>query len=203
MMPTQSELMGARYNELRGDGMSGQDATAQVNREFGTSVAYGTLRGYAVKAKKAGQDKPTTDQVDHTTDDATRDTTEEVEPTTSNLPHNTGSVVKSMESLTDVELATVRKIVAWWALGGKTTMERLTSVPVADLRARPTFPGRKFNSGIRVNKRLLDAARAKCEAPNEAQRTGGSLSSLIEVLLWSYLGNDERFLTADEGYNDA
>ncbi len=121
--------------------------------------------------------------------------------TTPDIPRDARDVVRARESLTDEELQTMRDIIQWWNEGGQKTMQRLSSVPVEDLKARPVFPGKKTNSGIRINDRLFRAAVAKAKTPEESPRTGGSLSSLIEILLWGYLGNDERFLKEpkDEG----
>ncbi len=186
--------MGKRYNELLKDGLSSNDAVAQVNREFGTNINANSIRSYGGLARKAKQERPTTPPVDDTTGKSAADTIDLAESTTPDIPHHTDDVVRVHESLTDEELKTLRKIIVWWQTGGQQTAERLRSINVEDLKARPVFPGPKFNSGIRVSKRLLDAARAKCESPEEKRRTGGSISSLVECLLWDYLNNNPRFL---------
>lgn len=202
--------MGERYNELRAEGKSSDEAATQVNQEFGKDIVLKTVRRYGSDVKKrAKQEKLTTEPVDATTPDLFTDTTVEVEPTTSDtssdttasvesttpdLPQSTETVVSSRESVTDEELQVMRDVIQWWQQGGQKTMQRLTNVPLEDLKARPTFPGKKTNSGIRVNDRLFRAAVEKCKTAEAAPRTGGSLSSLIEVLLWGYLGNDPAFL---------
>jgi hypothetical protein len=92
------------------------------------------------------------------------------------------------------ELATLRRIIEWWSTGGEATVERLKGVNVESLVTKPSFPGKKVNSGIRVNEALFRAAVEKCKTSEEAPKTGGSLSGLLEVLLWSYLENDPLFL---------
>ncbi len=51
---------------------------------------------------------------------------------------------------------------------------------------RPMFRGKRRNSGIHVNEIIL--RRAMKKAKLEKARTGGSLSRLVEFLLWQYLG---------------
>ncbi|MFH1113717.1 MAG: hypothetical protein V1792_07320 [Pseudomonadota bacterium] len=229
-MPTRTENMGRRYNELRDDGMSAKEAVETVNREFGTKIHPGTIRRYGGEVRRnTAPEHLTTPPVDHTTPDsgpdtmaavedtisaipqsptpvvaseaqadATPDTTpvpdDTTEPKADDIPQATNHVVRGTVSLTLEELQTMRDIIHWWTSNGEETMRRLETVRVEDLTARPTFLGRKRNSGIRVNAALLDAARTKCEKPEEARRTGGSISSLIELLLWKFLDSDPQFL---------
>jgi hypothetical protein len=51
---------------------------------------------------------------------------------------------------------------------------------------RPVFRGERRNTGVHVNKTIL--ARAVEKAKREKVRTGGSLSLLVEWLLWGYIG---------------
>lgn len=72
------------------------------------------------------------------------------------------------------------------------------------LQARPIFkivhggkenkdkPNWRRNSGIHVMNEILDRAAAK--AARERALTGGSLSLLIEILLWRYIGSPEDLL---------
>ncbi len=214
MATRRTEDMGRRYLELRAGGMKAKDAVEKVNREFKTSIHPATVRRYGADVRrKAEQEQPTTAPVDDTTPDLPHDTGPVVEEegqaagasttpgaedttdaNTGDVPRSTSRVVSGTESLTDEELQTMRDIIQWWTSNGETTMRRLETVRVEDLLARPTFPGPKKNSGIRVNTRLLEAAREKCESPEEARRSGGSISALIECLLWSYLDSDPRYL---------
>src|SRR5271157_1086201 len=99
-------------------------------------------------------------------------------------------------------IATLREIVAWWrAEGSKMAMQNVTweSEP-PEPTYRAVFPGgkdAKANTGIRINKRLLNDALAKAQTPEEMIKTGGSLSPLIERLLWEYLGFNPKYLSRD------
>jgi hypothetical protein len=62
-------------------------------------------------------------------------------------------------------------------------------VDVSSLSRRPVFKGPRTNSGIRCDDVLRRRALAK--ARQDSTRTGGNLSSLIELLLWEYLGRPE------------
>jgi hypothetical protein len=44
--------MGKRYNDLRTQGLPGKAAAEKVNKEFGSELSYGTIRGYGFQAKK-------------------------------------------------------------------------------------------------------------------------------------------------------
>jgi len=52
---------------------------------------------------------------------------------------------------------------------------------------RPRFKQPRKNSGILLNDEIKKRALEKAKADPDA--TGGSLSSLVEVLLWRYLGS--------------
>lgn len=62
-------------------------------------------------------------------------------------------------------------------------------VDVSSLSRRPVFKGPRTNSGIRCDDVIRRRALAK--AQQDSTRTGGNLSSLIELLLWEYLGRPE------------
>jgi hypothetical protein len=52
---------------------------------------------------------------------------------------------------------------------------------------RPMFRGNRRNSGIHVNEIILKRAMKKAKL--DRARTGGSLSRLVEFLLWQYIGS--------------
>ena len=54
------------------------------------------------------------------------------------------------------------------------------------LPKRPKFRGPRVNSGFTCNDEIR--GRASTKARTDPHGTGGSLSSLIELLLWKYLG---------------
>ncbi|MCA1962243.1 MAG: recombinase family protein [Desulfomonile sp.] len=64
------------------------------------------------------------------------------------------------------------------------------AVPVQEIR--PVFKGERKNTGVHVNKEILKLAAAK--AKSEKARTGGSLSMLVELLLWRYVGSPAHLL---------
>ncbi len=97
-------------------------------------------------------------------------------------------------------IATLKEIAQWWKSGGAAMVVRnVTWEPEpSEPTYRAVFPGgkdAKTNTGIRINKRLLNDALAKAQTPEEAIKTGGSLSPLVERLLWAYLGFDVKYLS--------
>lgn len=76
----------------------------------------------------------------------------------------------------------INEVARWWT-------DRQGQTP----QARPVFKRTNLvTRSIRVNDDLLKAAQEK--AGQEAARTGGDLNSLIELLLWEYIGRDPRFI---------
>ncbi len=72
---------------------------------------------------------------------------------------------------------------------------KATGMDFSVLPRRPLFKRPRVNSGISIN--LEIKKRASERAMADPDGTGGSLSSLIEVLLWVYIGRPadvvERF----------
>lgn len=66
---------------------------------------------------------------------------------------------------------------------------RKRSLTIGDLTTRPKFKNPRKNSGIRCNEEILKRARAK--AKGKDKDTGGNLSSLIELLLWDFIGRPD------------
>lgn len=54
---------------------------------------------------------------------------------------------------------------------------------------RPLIPGKRKNTGVFINEKLLDMVKAKLKT--EQERVGTSLSQLVELLLWSYAGSPD------------
>lgn len=77
------------------------------------------------------------------------------------------------------EADTLKAMIEWYKSREATAME-------AEIR-RPVFVGDRTNSGIRVNSVILE--RAVRKARQERFKTGGSLSQLVEWLLWLYIGS--------------
>jgi len=78
----------------------------------------------------------------------------------------------------------LRDIVEWWrARKGE---------PSAFPQQRPVFRGERKNTGIHCNQTILKRAMEKVKT--DKVRTGGSLSLLVEWLLWRYIGEPEDVL---------
>ena len=58
--------------------------------------------------------------------------------------------------------------------------------PLMGIQTRPIFRGTRKNTGIVVNESILEQAVTR--AKKEKALTGGSISSLVEILLWRYIG---------------
>ena len=61
-----------------------------------------------------------------------------------------------------------------------------------DIERRPVFKGQTRNTGIKINEELLN--RAVQKAKKQRLRTGGSLSGLVELLLWKYLDEPDDLI---------
>ncbi len=73
---------------------------------------------------------------------------------------------------------------------------RKRSLTVGDLTTRPKFRNPRKNSGIRCNEEILKRATAK--AKEKDKETGGNLSSLIELLLWEFIGRPDDVVQSYE-----
>ncbi len=89
-----------------------------------------------------------------------------------------GSYEKKPEDspLSPEENTELREMLSWWKSKG---------IGLDAIERRPIFKGQTRNTGIKINEELLE--RAVIKAKKERLRTGGSLSGLIEWLLWKYL----------------
>ncbi|MFH0826119.1 MAG: hypothetical protein V2B18_25490 [Pseudomonadota bacterium] len=94
--------------------------------------------------------------------------------------------------LDEETLAAIQEIVKWWGTGGRAAVTAVSTAKA--INYRPVFPGKRKNTGVRINQKLLDDALAKARSPDESTRTGGGLSPLIEFLLWQYLGFGEKYV---------
>jgi hypothetical protein len=121
-------------------------------------------------------------------DDATQCTTDIPQPEMS-LPEK--------PKLDPDTIAALKEVAEWWkrTRGGEIPNRGVTGhEETREPAYRPSFPGKRRNTGIRINERLRKAALGKAQIPKEAIKTGGGLSPLIEYLLWGYLGFDPKFL---------
>lgn len=87
---------------------------------------------------------------------------------------------RMIQQFTDREVKEIRELLDQY---------KKIRVDVASLSRRPAFKGPRTNSGIRCDDVIRRRALAK--AQQDSTRTGGNLSSLIELLLWEYLGRPE------------
>lgn len=82
------------------------------------------------------------------------------------------------------DLDNLKALLDWW----KSLPESTPATP----EARPTFTGEYKNTGIRINKTILQ--RALAQSKQQRYQTGGNLSQLVEFLLWRYIGSPEDVL---------
>ncbi len=61
---------------------------------------------------------------------------------------------------------------------------------------RPAFKGKRRNTGLHVNEKILELAAEKVKV--DRQWSGGSLSLLVERLLWAYVGSPESLIDKPE-----
>ena len=82
---------------------------------------------------------------------------------------------------------TMRALHSWWK-------ETKGALPVTEIR--PTFKkvGDKpmYQTAVYLNRQIYERAVEQLKA--DKQRTGGSFSSLVELLLWQYVGSPEDLL---------
>jgi len=78
----------------------------------------------------------------------------------------------------------LQDMIQWWR-------ERKGGLP-SPRQQKPVFKGKRRNTGVHVNETIL--LRAMEKAKKDKVRTGGSLSLLVEWLLWRYLGEPEDVL---------
>jgi len=94
-----------------------------------------------------------------------------------------GKAQRDLSPLSPEEVGTVRDMIQWW----ESRRMRLD-----EIERRPVFKGTTRNTGININEELLN--RAVQKAKKERLRTGGSLSGLVEFLLWKYLDEPQDII---------
>ena len=87
--------------------------------------------------------------------------------------------------LTSEELQAIREI-----------LQQYKAHEISNLPRRPTFKEPRSNSGFLCNEEVRKRALQKAKADPRA--TGGSLSSLIELLLWRYVGSPEDVVEEED-----
>lgn len=86
--------------------------------------------------------------------------------------------------LDNAALADLRAVLDWWRERQEETMILSPS--------RPVFKGDRRNSGFHINAEILRRATEKLK--KDKVRTGGSMSLLMELLLWEYIGRPQDLL---------
>ena len=81
-------------------------------------------------------------------------------------------------SLCAEDLTDLNAMLDWW--------RHHRNDPLMGLQTKPIFRGTRKNTGVVINSTILEKAIAK--AKNQKALTGGSISSLVEILLWRYIG---------------
>jgi hypothetical protein len=76
---------------------------------------------------------------------------------------------------------TLKKMIDWWKSREAASMDAAGR--------RPLFLGETKNTGVRINKVILQRAVEKSK--RERAKTGGNLSQLLEWLLWIYIGSPD------------
>jgi len=85
------------------------------------------------------------------------------------------------------EEAELRELLQWW--------RRWKKDPLAHIVSRPVFKGPRKNTGVVISEALLERAMRK--AKRDRARTRGSMSGLVELLLWQYIGQPSDVLDLD------
>lgn len=98
------------------------------------------------------------------------------EPTKPEAP-DTASLPQWLLEETD----TLQEMIEWWKSREATSMDAAGR--------RPLFMGETKNTGVRINKVILERAIEKSK--RERAKTGGNLSQLMEWLLWIYIGSPD------------
>jgi hypothetical protein len=79
------------------------------------------------------------------------------------------------------ETDTLKEMIDWWKSREAASMDAAGR--------RPLFLGETKNTGVRINKVILERAIEKSK--RERAKTGGNLSQLMEWLLWIYIGSPD------------
>jgi hypothetical protein len=126
------------------------------------------------------------------------------------VPNNTNvTAIASVTNLTNTsetpmdalirlyESGTIPQLIAWW----ESHVSQDRELPAME-EQRPVIRGNKIrngkskaNTGIQIDIEVLERAQAKLK--QEAVATGGSLSQLVELLLWRYIGAPQDLVHDD------
>lgn len=100
---------------------------------------------------------------------------------TKTLPPTSPALPEWMDAEAQDDL---KDLLEWW--------RQKKGSPLREIQARPVFKGTRRNSGFHINAEILKRAMKKVKT--DKVRTGGSLSMLVELLLWEYLDKPEDLL---------
>jgi hypothetical protein len=88
------------------------------------------------------------------------------------------------EWLDEAAVQDLQDMLEWW----RSKKDESLVIPPS----RPVFRGKRRNTGVHVNGRILELVVEKLKT--DKVRTGGSLSLLTEYLYWEYLGRPQEVL---------
>ncbi|AFM23722.1 hypothetical protein [Desulfomonile tiedjei] len=170
------EELTTKINELKSEHGREWKTIAQKLNELGISTLKGkqwndqSVRSFYNRAHKSDQVVSEAETLD---DDSS------IQPTSSQeLPQ------ALPEWLDSEAFRALRAVLDWWRERQDETMILPPS--------RPVFKGPRRNSGFHINAEILKRATEKLK--KDKVRTGGSMSLLMELLLWEYIGRPEDLL---------
>lgn len=103
-----------------------------------------------------------------------------MKPTKKRTPRP-ASEITSLPQWLQEETDTLKEMIEWWKSREAASMDAAGR--------RPLFAGETKNTGVRINKVILERAVEKSKL--ERAKTGGNLSQLMEWLLWIYIGSPD------------
>lgn len=121
------------------------------------------------------------------------------EPTTAEVTKGVQVITKlpewldaqaTKELLSIYQSGKLTELLSWYESQKEAPMQTTTPTTGEALilpEHRPLIPGKRKNTGVFINERLMELVKTKLKT--EQERVGTSLSQLIEVLLWSYAGS--------------
>jgi len=95
-------------------------------------------------------------------------------------------MAEKRQQFDDATVEVLMEIVEWWK-AQKTEKELIKTELVPRFKRTKTA-----TRSVRLDQALLEAAEKK--ARKDRARTGGNFNSLVEVLVWQYLGRPSKYV---------